>query len=160
MEYYELLDDIVNQNFNKCLKKAERKLYSRDLGLIISDNNAISHHAAERSIVFRFGHYLAEVISTNDVLSCFNLDCEYNLDIDGNKNREGRFLYPDLIMHKRKTNSYNFAVIECKGWWSERAGIEETKDKIRFFLCSERYSYRYGLLLIFNQGEAEYNWIE
>ena len=86
MEYDHLLDDIAYHNFNKCLKKAARKLYSHDLGLIKSDNkNGISHHAAERSIVFRFGHYLSEAISANDALSCFNLDCEYNLDMGGYK---------------------------------------------------------------------------
>lgn len=158
-----LLEDMVKTNLEKCLNKAEKQFYRQDGELVAQRPKGTDsdHHAAERSVVFRYGIYLFRALKENDLLCNFHIDCEYNLDMDGFKSMHGHLCYPDLIIHKRGSNEFNLLIVECKGWWSTPASAEEAKNKIRFFMDPhEKYTYSYGLLLTFGKHAIRYEWIE
>ena len=74
-ENLKMLDILVNQALDM--------LYEKDMHLIM--NRAINscgkdeiHHVGERSIVFRFAHYLQNLIDDSGDFQEYNLDCEYN----------------------------------------------------------------------------------
>ncbi|MDC7286987.1 hypothetical protein NXH76_04175 [Blautia schinkii] len=145
----------------KCLEAAGKDLYSFDKDLI-NDNGVIDRHAHERSICFRFGLYFHKYIDSNKFLKGYDLDAEYNRDIEGIKRLDYRpnGCYPDLILHKRGSNESNILIIECKGWWAGKKDIDDDIDKIKGFLQSDRYKYMLGLLIIFNKEKIAFNWIE
>ncbi len=158
-----LLDGLVMDSLSKSLSKAERQFYKQDGELVtrITAETEKERHAAERCVVFSYGAHLRKILKENDLFHDFHLDCEYNLDMDGYKSRDGHLCYPDLIIHKRASNTFNLTMIECKGWWSTPSSAEEARNKIRFFMdpCG-RYQYSYGLLMTFNRSAITYEWID
>ena len=135
------------------IKQAASDLYSKDSYLI-------ECQACERSIMYKFAHYLDNLISKDPAFSGYNLDCEYNRDILDVKcigyclNR----VYPDIIIHKRGTNNDNLLVIECKTWWN--SNIDDDIKKINAFLSpNEQYNYQFGLCLIFAENKENIKWI-
>ena len=150
----------LKEEIIKCLKKAGNELYLVDSSLI-SDKTYLDVHAHERSICFRFGTYLNKYIESNSFLKKYDLDAEYNRDIDMIKRLPGwtNGCYPDLILHKRGNNENNILIIECKGWWSSEEAIQNDREKIMQFLHSERYQYLFGLQIIFCREGMELKWI-
>lgn len=150
----------IKKELTRCIKKAGDELYLSDRNLIYDDSYE-DVHAHERSICFRFGVYLNNQMNLNKALKKYDLDVEYNRDIDTMKRLDGwpNGCYPDLIIHKRGTNAANLLVMECKGWWSGERDILNDKRKIREFLNSERYQYLFGLLIVFEREEIRLDWI-
>lgn len=72
---------LIEQELFKCLQKAGEDLYLYDQDLILKEDIQ-DYHAYERSICFRFGIYLNQYIEKNKMLKKYNLDAEYNRDID------------------------------------------------------------------------------
>jgi hypothetical protein len=121
----------------------------------------------ERSIT----HKLAEYLQLNFLH--FNVDCEYNGDIENIVNYRKQLditeeemieiarqkirddetysVYPDIIIHKRDTNDYNHLVIEVK------KGNGNSKDKafdlLKLKKFTTQYGYRLGIYLEFSTGE-------
>ena len=139
----------LKEEIIKCLKKAGNELYLVDSSLI-SDKTYLDVHAHERSICFRFGTYLNKYIESNSFLKKYDLDAEYNRDIDMIKRLPGwpNGCYPDLILHKRGNNENNILIIECKGWWSSEEAIQNDREKIMqflgTFLCADHIRGRTG----------------
>ena len=93
----------------KCIEEAFRLLCENDSYLIYNwafsdEKRDTKHHVGERYIVFRFAHYLQNLIIEEDELKEFNLDCEYNRNGAESKGLPSfpNGTYPDLIIHKRK----------------------------------------------------------
>ena len=118
---------MINEMLIKYVNKALDCLYEKDFHLIkypalpINNNEFKSNkwfHVGERSIVFRFAHYLDNLISDDEDLRQLNVDCEYNRN--GNQPKklkpDGNGKYPDVILHERGSNEYNTLVIEFKGY--------------------------------------------
>lgn len=100
------------------------------------DNWLIKHDISEQSISHKLAEYLQPLFLE------FNVDCEYNGNIDKTNGRKKIFLvkqnlkdkgllkeseendiekklaeravFPDIIIHKRGTNDYNLCIIEVK----------------------------------------------
>lgn len=113
-------------------KKLEiiEKLIVRALDLLYQkDSYLIKNGVHERSIVFRFAHYLQNLMDEADELKEFDLDLEYN--------KNGRFAkriparirgaFPDLIIHKRGINDGNLLIVEFKTWWDPDTSKDEVK---------------------------------
>ena len=77
-------------------------------------------HNSERGIVFRFGIYLDKL--KLPVLHEYDIDVEYDRNIDCKKCVPGweNGCYPDIIIHKRGTNTDNLLILEFKTWWKIR----------------------------------------
>ena len=90
-------------------KKLEilEKLIDRALDqLYQEDSYLIKNGVHERSIVFRFAHYLQNLMDESNELKEFDLDLEYNKNGIFAKRIPARIrgTFPDLIIHKRGTN--------------------------------------------------------
>ena len=136
-----LLEDAVNMAFEL--------LYSNDKYLIY-------HQVNERSIVFRFAHYLQSELEKIRKYRAYNLDCEYNRNMDGPKSFcEGdRGVYPDLIIHKRGNNNNNLLIIEFKTYWNNDTTEDESKIR-RFVSINGDYKYKYGFSVVFLSDYAK-----
>lgn len=150
----------LREEIIKCLKKVRNELYLVDSSLI-SDKTYLDTHVHEYSICFRLGTYLNKCMELNSFLRKYNLDAEYNWDIDMTKRLSGWLngCYPDLILHRRGNNEDSILAIECKGRWSNEEAIQNGREKIIQFLHSGRYQYLFGLQIIFCRGGMEPRWV-
>lgn len=136
-----------------------QKLFKKDRVLILSNIN-------ERTITHKLAEYL------QDDFNDFNVDCEYNRSFDQIKklevpkdllklkvasnvkwdDTEAKTIYPDIIVHERKTNSNNILVIEVKKWNNQSS---ENSDKIKLKSFTRKpFNYKFGVFLkILNENE-------
>ncbi len=118
---------------------ALQRLYHQDPELIEFAVN-------ERSVVFRFGLYFAELLSKSS-FSSYNLDCEYNRNM-GKPKRTKNFpdgVIPDVLLHRRNSNEENILVLEFKGYWNKADRENDHKKIIDFTSQDEDNLYKYSL---------------
>lgn len=139
-----------------------------------NDKFLIENGLCERCIMVRFAHYLADLYPDYDV------DCEYNRH-KGNVKKiiEDKNIFPDIIIHKRGTDSENFAVIELKNKANiSNDGRMTDKAKLKALTKSYNdgekdslynYGYKFGLaidvcenlqetmnsIVVYRQGEKD-----
>ena len=142
------------------VKDALDELYKNDLYLISNENEGYKY-VSERGIVFRFGIYFDKLV--NERFPEYNVDSEYNRN-NGEKKilpnrRNGAF--PDIIVHKRGSNTDNLLVIEFKTWWNP--DTREDEGKIREF-CNKKGVYKFymGAVIVLGRtrGDVEINYFE
>jgi len=131
------------------------------------DQDLIHVNVNERSITHRLAEHL------QNVFPCWHVDCEYNRKGDDIKrwrdeyqqwevrheclqpyDTEAKTVYPDIIVHRRRT-SHNLLVIEAKKRCQrDSTPIDEHKLKCFTSRCGH-FQYRYGLLLILGDTADE-----
>ena len=136
-------------------KKLEilEKLIDRALDqLYQEDSYLIKNGVHERSIVFRFAHYLQNLMDESNELKEFDLDLEYNKNGRFAKRIPARICgtFPDLIIHKRGTNNGNLLIVEFKTWWNPNTR-EDKKKLLQFVDSNGEYKYFGGKSIVFNQ---------
>lgn len=149
-------DKMANEKFlkiQKLVKNSLEKFYKNDLQLFnISRNGPVG----ERAMVFRIGVYMQDFMSQDEMLREYNIDCEYNRNIEDVKKINDRLVIPDLIIHKRLTNNDNFLCIEFKKNHVSSASNNAVKCdwcKLRFLTDKKNdYRYEYGLHVILNDN--------
>ena len=129
------LDSYSQKEIQKIIKEVLKKLYEKDIILIENDTHeqAISHVIA---------CYLAKKFENWDV------DCEYNRDLENpktylNNSNETKYIRPDIIVHKRKTEK-NLLVIEIK---KDANDADKEKDIKKLNCMLEKYGYKYALFI-------------
>ncbi len=148
--------------------EVERRVRRAIDRLMERDEHLLTHDVNERSISHRLAMYLQEEFSKCDV------DCEYNrneyeqkrLDLLRHRVRpdeipeevpiedtEARTVYPDIIVHRRGSNTENILVIEIKKTTSTRNN-ELDLAKLQAFREAP-YNYSFGLYLCFQTGRRE-----
>ena len=156
---FDKMENFYKKNvLTTALKFAQLDLYNKDQYLIVRKTDLSNEeiHLSERSIVFRFALYLFNRLQ-NSELYYYDLDCEYNRNIDLEKkyhSNNGEILgcYPDIIIHKRGTNDDNLLVIEVKTWWN--TNTEHNEDKLRDLTKqTSDYRYEYGLSITLGKDE-------
>ena len=119
------------------INKALDRLYQDDADLL-------ERRVHERSIVFRFGLYFFELLKRNDQYTELYLDFDYNRNMKNPKRTinfpEG--VYPDLILHKRKSNDHNILALEFKTYWNVNNDLDIRKLKD---LTNQRGQYGFKL---------------
>ena len=138
-----LLEDIM--------KKSLDKLYANDKYLII-------RRVSERDIVHRFAHYFENYMQDTDIES-YNVDCEYNRNGYEIKQVNGKYVYPDFIVHKRGNNENNLLIIEFKTWWNSDNSADI--NKILWMMKPQlMFQYKYGCSITINQDNSEIFWVD
>ncbi len=128
----------------------------------------------ERTIVHKLADFLAVSFSK------FDVDCEYNrmegkepysesvkrlkrlLELDVNDEVKGLSVNPDIIVHLRGRNKYNYLIIEVKkidyansikdkGKESEETYRHFDKRKLELYI--EELDYKWGIYIEFNKSE-------
>lgn len=89
------------------------------------------------------------------------VDIEFNREglnyksvwMDGEEKR----LRPDIIIHNRRSGlrKRNFLVVECKKEGSSQTEIEEDQRKLCAMMEDERYSYSFGLQVVYGRKQIE-----
>ena len=123
---------------------------------IINGGNDKRHHAGERAIVFRFAHYLQNLIDDNGGFEDYNLDCEYNRNGTECKSLPSfpKGTYPDIIIHQRGSNDYNLLVIEVKTYWND--DTERDKRKLKDFTAPNgKYKFSRGISLLLTADRSD-----
>lgn len=136
----------------ECVQRAMEQVYANDKSLIIRDAN-------ERSIVFRFGLYLCEILKST-AFKDYDLDVEYNRNGQDPKrtpNHPRNGIVPDLIVHKRESNDSNLLVLEFK---TERnSNQREDKEKIKELTSiTSEYRFKYGACILIGNNNPDYAW--
>ena len=157
----------MGKRIDTIINTALDMLYNNDKHLI--DNEPFYdckmdglHYVGERSIVFRFAHYLQSLMDADEELQEYVLDCEYNRN-GVNAKRLPSFphgVYPDIIIHKRGSNDFNLLVIEVKTYWN--ANTDQDVQKLWEFVDRNgEYRFQYALSLVIGRTRAEIgmNWI-
>jgi hypothetical protein len=115
------------------------------------DPYLIKNEVHERSIVFRFCHYLQPLLQGNGYID-YNLDMEYNKN-HSNPKQTINFpngTYPDVILHQRGSNDHNLLLMEFKPWWNpdNQRDIAKIRD---FTNQNEPYKYALGISLFLSR---------
>lgn len=128
----------------------------------INEREAVS----ERCMVFRIGCYMLERMKVIPAFQQFQLDCEYNRNLENPKLisipcREQdelgmRMAYPDLIIHKRRRNDDNLLVIEFKKGKAAKNAIDLDINKLKGFTMEMgEYGYRFGFFITLYKEYAQ-----
>ena len=147
---------------NKLILISLYYLYRNDAYLIehkpdksMAEFNDSKHHVGERSIVFRFAHYLQNEIRKIESFENLYVDCEYNRNIDDLKKlpEPDKRIIPDVIIHERGVNDNNMLVMEFKTYWNNDQGHDEEKIEC-FTYAKGAYKYKYGVTVLINEYSA------
>lgn len=136
--------DVERTDIEKLIQISLNEFFANERPLLDVDAN-------ERSISFKLATYIQKHVPSD-----WNVDCEYNRD--GNEPKhlgisiesihsddtEGKTVYPDIIVHKRKTKE-NLLIIEIK---KSDSNTKNDIKKIQAFLNSDKYRYHFGLMLV------------
>lgn len=117
------------------------KFYKNDIELLEFENEC--DFISERCISFRLGIYFQEVFVD------YNVDCEYNREMYDIKRMNEKRIYPDIIVHKRKTVN-NLIWVEVKKENSCNEKISEDRERLKMVTCNK---YKYGILIIISSSK-------
>ena len=151
------LNTYINMAFIKLYTNDRHLIYNTPIANRLDKDN---HHVGERSIVFRFAHYLQNLIGDDIEFKDYDLDCEYNRNGPETKSLPSfpNGTYPDLIIHKRGTNEHNLLIMEFKTYWNS----DQSQDiiKIREFLDQNgEYKFKYGVSVLIDISTPKINWL-
>jgi hypothetical protein len=141
--------------------------------LMLDDVQLLKNDINERTIAHQLAIYLKPMFQG------FDVDCEYNGNIDAIKKRKyililnheakqlgklkkneinkeiiSRNVYPDIIIHKRSTNDHNLLIIEIKKSSNNDNG-DYDRLKLRTYTSNNdenTFPYPFGLFLYFETG--------
>ena len=131
-----------------------------------NESYLLLNNVHERTIAAHFANYLSKE-STKIPTFRWNIDCEYNKNIDFPKelfiNGKHVIVIPDIIIHIRGENNNNYntdnnlLVIEIK---KNASSFDREHDlmKIDGFIKQPPYYYKYGLFINFIGIKYELNW--
>ena len=158
MELLTLSQDSSLGDILSVIKHCLDKLYTQDDCLFErNDGKGIS----ERCLVFRFAHYLQNVILDLDLF----VDCDFNSSFDKSgkpiKNPDGTYTrrFVDIIVHKRDNKPCNnFLCFEIKKWnnYKNRNKDRNNLDKLT---TSDIYKYKYGFHIILGETKEKCKWL-
>lgn len=142
------------------LKEAVQKCYANDFTLI--------ERSMEQACVTRICIYMHELIQNDNRFSClrrYNLDCEYNKNGDHIKEtpRCPNGTRPDLILHKRGSNSSNLIIVEFKPRKAHYKKHIETgkyidEVKLEDFTNQGIYNYQIGVWVKLHKRKPTYTY--
>ena len=104
----------------------------------MNDYYLIENEVNEVCISLRFSTYFY-ILFSNSYIG-YDIDSEYNRNGDGPKyyynpnDKKNHIAKPDMIIHIRGCNKFNFAYFEFKGFWSKsKADDENDENKLKAF---------------------------
>lgn len=148
------------------------------------DSYLLENDLSERSISHKFACYLSESFCE------YNVDCEYNSNVRADTGKKyirllhqsaahlgilrdtdddeiiDRYVYPDIIVHKRGDSDHNLMIIEIKKS-SSTVTSDYDYEKLRRYTSPEyenELNYRFGAFICIgvleNTGEHSIEWFQ
>jgi len=143
------------------VQNALNELYEKDSYLIVNRPNGSCKdcHVSERGIVFRFGIYLQTYLDGTEYKD-YNVDVEYNRNMYEKKQLPSfcNGSFPDLILHKRGSNTENTMILEFKTWWNRDTTDDVIKIK-QFMDVNGLYKYKMGASIVLDKDGYKIDWI-
>jgi hypothetical protein len=158
--------DVSKEKIEEIVLESLEELYTKDIDLL-------EHDVSERAITHKFAEYLQKRIPH------FHVDCEYNRNMDKPKslyllerstekllkrelqkdkvnleNLSSVSTFPDVIVHRRRTNDSNLLVVELKKQ-NNRNNEEHDFKKLSAFTENtgyNSYKYKYGVFILLETG--------
>jgi hypothetical protein len=122
-----------------------------------NEETLLEVNASERSITHKLAEYLQKEFQHKGL----KVDCEYNRHGQSTKritnldfgllstdDQEAKTVFPDIIVHKRKTDEYNVLVIEIKKSTSSDNYDNDVSKLEAFTKQSGDYRYKLGLFVL------------
>lgn len=132
---------------NDLIRPAIDEFYKNDMDEMLREDN-IEKAVNERSMVFRIGIYIENIIKSSEEFKEYNLDAEYNRNQTRAKYIKKKKTYPDLILHKRGNNNNNLLVVEFKKGKPEQKDYKLDIWKLKHFTKSDGgYEFKYGFYI-------------
>ena len=139
-DFNEELNKINNKRIKNIVKNVLLKFFEKDVYFLENNMNEVS-------ITQKLGCYFQELFSE------YNVDTEYNRDHNNPKQivQDGRRrnIKPDIIVHNRGSNDFNYLVIEAKK--SNNRDAESDLDKLQAYLRTP-LEYDFALFIEFQIG--------
>lgn len=149
------------------LQQIQRRLNIAIEQLRVNDNYLLVNDVNERSITHKLALYLDQTFGKK-----YDVDCEYNKNIDSESGRkailskainsidenEQKYVYPDIIVHKRGKNTHNLLVIEAKKS-TNRTSFDDDLRKLEGYTRQEEadeLKYKYGVFIMFYTGQKQF----
>ncbi|WP_185208009.1 hypothetical protein [Chryseobacterium sp. C3] len=148
------------------LQETKRNVQKAISCLLENDLHLLQQNLSERSIAHKLAYYLT------DLFENYHVDCEYNGDLtcDGLRKilqipqevmeelavrsirqNDTYNIFPDIIVHERRTNERNHLIIEMKKKNTNHK--EKEYDFIKLKEFTKQYRYNLGIYLEFQTGE-------
>lgn len=152
------MENITLHDVNALIEEALQDFYREDS--ILLDYKTEDAAISERCITFHIGWYLLKHLQQNENTRKFVVDAEYNRCFDHPKSmykttEEGirqkiGDTYPDLIVHKRRSNESNLVIIEFKKHGNyEKSGRDDDFKKLKYFTNQQNeYKFKYGFWIV------------
>jgi hypothetical protein len=154
--------------FQRVIRKCLVSLYDNDQDIL--DRNEL-RGVSERTIVFRFAHYMQNKIRN------YYVDCDFNASFEAFYNSDGELIiqqrngkpisnpdgsvtkrFVDIIIHKRESNLENDLIcIEIKKW-NNHNSIDIKKDRNNLRIMTTKYGYVYGFHITISRMKSESKW--
>jgi hypothetical protein len=136
------------------LEDSIAEFYDKDKTLMT--NGSQSRKGMEQACAFRIGYYFCSKIKGSTFHS-YDVDMEYNKNGIDPKCINNNRIRPDLIVHKRGSNSDNLLIVEFK--YGLKKNVAEDIEKIKGLTYSfGRYSYKIGVLVELGKDSNEVNY--
>ena len=144
----------------RLVKECLSQLYTED-GLILERNSGKG--VCERSILFRFAHYLQNRIPN------YFVDCDFNSSFENYVDRHGKPIenengsvtnrFVDIIVHKRNFRIQDDLICFEIKKWNNTDPEEINKDKNNLRVLTSRYGYIYGFYISIHKVKTKTKWI-
>ena len=174
-----LIDGGASSMCKHTIKSIQEALDRALIKLRRNEIDIISNDISERAITHKLAEYLQKEFPD------YNVDCEYNRDYTrGHGHPKSLYLlnndldkvlnsqklsndsfqsiaecvttYPDIIVHRRKSNASNLLLIEMKKC-SSKVSCEFDDQKLKAFtgnLNGNEYDFHFGVLLLLHVGDS------
>ena len=143
------------------LEKLQKDLLSAFQFLYLRDSQLVECGANERCLSARYFSYIQNKVLKDPAYDGLTFDPEYNRKGIGGKPKnmggDGKII-PDIILHKRGTDTANILVIEFKK--SCRAARRDNDMRKLAYMTGTAYSYRYGLYVEMGKDELLLSWFQ
>ena len=157
-ELLDHLDELIEIALDRLYRQDDYLIYNRPNVRLSTKEH---HHVGERTIVFRFAHYLQCLMDHSGCFSEYVVDCEYNRNGPKVKSLPDIFdqTFPDLVIHKRDSNDFNLLVMEFKPWWENDSDkiLKDVKKLSGFTSTNHEFEYRYakGYFIMVEKNKAD-----
>lgn len=161
------MDLIVKHQIQEAVKRALSSLKKNDGSLFECEIEEEFGYDSRKLHEVCINHKLANYLE-NEILPIisaagqkFFVDIEFNREGIHRKkiicNSEELVVRPDIIIHNRKSGKQkkNFLIVECKKYGARCAEVEEDRKKVRAFMENSKYSYSFGLQVVYKKDEIK-----
>ena len=128
------------------LKEVDERVSAAVRTLYLADVELIEDQSHERSIAAKLAQYIGPLFPG------YQVDVEYNQHLQKVKklrygnNSEDKDVYPDIVIHRRRTDKFNLLVLEIKKADASSSSTQKDLEKLAAYM-QKPYRYTFGAFI-------------